>query len=63
MEVEVRDSFERALKIFIRKCTPIVRELRDRRGYLKPSAKAKRKHVRYLSRLKEQARKRERRDV
>jgi ribosomal protein S21 len=54
MEVYVHnDDIDRALILFKRGCIPILREVRDRRGYLKPSEKLKRmqgRHERYNER-------------
>jgi len=53
MEVVIRDSFEKALLIFKRGCAPIIREVRDRRGYLKPCERRKRKSDRAKQREKQ----------
>jgi ribosomal protein S21 len=57
MEVVIRDSFENALAIFKRGCIPILKELKDRQGYLSPSEKKRRKSMRArLRELKHQKR-------
>lgn len=57
MEVIVRNDFEKSLTLFKRKSIPILKELRDRRGYLKPSEKRKRKSRRAAARLRKEQKK------
>jgi ribosomal protein S21 len=57
MEVVVKDSFEAALAIFKKGCTPIIKELKDRRGYLRPGERRRLKSMRARRRMEKMEKK------